>query len=236
MQISLSAKVPIHPDELSGFDVLSALDRSSEQQARERACRVRLRRGESLFGQGDPARRIWLCRSGQLKLFRVSPTGQEKIMALINPGRSFAEATLFLPEPRYPVHCSALIASEVIGLDADHLVAVLENDTAACFRLLATLSRRMQQKINQIDSLSLQNAQLRIAAYLLDQYRAHGQASSFNLGAGKRHIAGFLAVQPETFSRALAQLQDQGVITCRARQVSVLDPERLESMVRSGMT
>ena len=230
----MNAANHIEPGELAGFAILDALDRSGTSKAARLACLTRVRRGESLFQQGDPARRIWLCRKGQLKLFRLSPTGQEKIMALITPGRSFAEATMFMSEPRYPVHCSALVSSEVIGLETELLIEYLRGDTAACFRLMATLSRRMQEKINQIDALSLQNAHLRISAYLLDEYHRRDRPATFSLVAGKKHIAGLLAVQPETLSRSLGQLQKDGIVECQARRITVLQPGRLESMVRNG--
>ena len=43
-----------------------------------------------LFQHGDPAERFFLVVSGQIKLFRTTPDGQEKVMELMGPGRSFA--------------------------------------------------------------------------------------------------------------------------------------------------
>jgi CRP-like cAMP-binding protein len=195
---------------------------------------VSLDRGEPLFHHGDPARRIWLCRSGQLKLFRLSDAGHEKIIAIINPGRSFAEATLFMPRRVYPVHCSALRPSELVGFDADDLVECLQDDPQACFRLLGTLSRRMHEKINQIESLALQNAHLRVAHYLLEEYRRRGEPKTFRLEASKKHIAGLLAVQPETLSRSLSTLQREGALEMDARYISIKDADRLGEVARGG--
>ncbi len=175
-----------------------------------------------------------MCRKGQLKLFRLSHSGQEKIIALINPGRSFAEATLFMPQRRYPVHCAALASSELVGFDADDLVETLRTDTDACFRLLGTMSRRMHEKIGQIDALALQNAHLRVAGYLLDEFRRHDRADAFKLCASKKNIAGLLAIQPETLSRSLAQLQKEGILEVQARSIMVTRPERLERIVLGG--
>ncbi len=219
-------------EELRQFPLLSDLDEQEAQRVVSRARVVTIGRGEQLFQQGDPARRIWLCRSGQLKLSRLSDAGQEKIIALINPGRSFAEATLFMPHRVYPVHCAALKPSELVGFDADHLVETLQHDPAACFRLLGTLSRRMHDKINQIESLALQNAHLRVAHYLLDQYRRQNQPKSFRLEASKKHIAGLLAVQPETLSRSLTALQREGALEMDARFISIRDPEKLERIAQ----
>lgn len=223
-------------DELQHFPLLSGLDESAARRILARARVVRVGRGEHLFHHGDPARRIWLCRNGQLKLFRLSDRGQEMIITIINPGRSFAEATLFMPQRVYPVHCAALKPSELVGFDADDLVDTLRNDPEACFRLLGTLSRRMHEKINQIDSLSLQNALLRVAHYLLQEYRRLDEPKSFRLEASKKHIAGLLAVQPETLSRSLTALKREGALDMDARHITIHDPEKLESIARGSLS
>ncbi|WP_181918688.1 Crp/Fnr family transcriptional regulator [Wenzhouxiangella sediminis] len=222
-------------EELRRFPLLSGLDEPGAARALAKARAVSVERGETLFRQGDPARRIWLCRTGQLKLYRLSDAGQEKIIAIINPGRSFAEATLFMPRRVYPVHCAALKPSELVGFDADDLVESLRDDPAACFRLLGTLSMRMHEKIDQIESLALQNAHLRVAHYLLDEYRKQGEPETFRLEASKKHIAGLLAVQPETFSRSLTALQRAGALDVDARVITVTDAHRLERAARGAL-
>lgn len=218
------------PEELRQFPILAGLDAAYTEEVLARARCVSVERGQYLFHQGDPARRIWLCRTGQLKLFRLSDSGQEKIIAIIQPGRSFAEATMFMPNRSYPVHCAALQASELIGFDADHLVKTLRGDPAMCFRLMGTLSQRLHEKINQIDSLALQNAHLRVAQYLLEQYRRQDGPGPFQLEASKKNIAGLLAIQPETLSRSLAILHKDGVIGMDARRITITAPEKLQQI------
>ncbi|HLR87552.1 MAG TPA: Crp/Fnr family transcriptional regulator [Wenzhouxiangella sp.] len=227
---------PTPPDtrELRQFPLLSGLGHSQAERVISLARVVRIGRGEQLFQQGDPARRIWMCRSGQLKLFRLSRAGQQKIIAIVNPGRSFAEATLFMPKRVYPVHCAALKPSELVGYDADDLVKTLHSDPAACFGLLGTLSRRIHDKVNQIESLALHNAQLRIAHYLLDQHQRQGAPASFRLEASKKHIADLLGIQPETLSRCLTALQQHGVVKMDARHVSLVDSDRLLNIARGA--
>ncbi len=49
------------------------------------AVRIRLKDGESLFEQGDPAERFYLVTGGQIKLFRLSPAGKEKVIEVVMP-------------------------------------------------------------------------------------------------------------------------------------------------------
>lgn len=219
------AEADLHP-------VLSQLPPEFKQRAAERARVVKLKRAEPLFHQGDPARWIYLCRSGQVKLFRLSDAGDEKIVNLIGPGRSFAEATMFMPKRCYPVHCSSLKVSELIAFDADDLVQMFRTSPELCFNMLGMLSRRLHQQIGQIEALSLQNAEMRIANYLLSESRKPGCSHEFELPIGKKYVANFLSVKAETFSRALASLEQAGILSTRARKFSLIDVPALERIAR----
>lgn len=221
------AEVDRHP-------VLADLPPELKRRSADRARVVTLARAEPLFQRGDPARWIYYCRCGQLKLFRLSDDGDEKIVNLIYPGRSFAEATMFMPARCYPVHCSALKTSELIAYDADDLARIFRTSPDLCFNMLGMLSRRLHDKIGQIEALSLHNAQMRIASYLLAECQRAGDGNRFELSAGKKYVANFLSVKPETFSRAIASFENAGLVETSARKFIITDPDGLESVARGA--
>lgn len=52
-----------------------------------------------LFDQGAVPTDIYLLISGSIKLQRLAPNGDEKVIEIIRPGQTFAEAILFLVHP-----------------------------------------------------------------------------------------------------------------------------------------
>ena len=68
-------------------------------QVASRAVLVQLGEHDQLFGQQDPARRFYLLLSGQMKLFRLALEGNEKVIEIVSPGSTFAEALMFLENP-----------------------------------------------------------------------------------------------------------------------------------------
>ena len=98
---------------------------SDVQRHRVERNAVSMQRSESemLFEQGDVANRFFLLLSGQVKLFRLSPEGNEKIIELVSPGETFAEPLMFLDHPRYPVCASALTEAQLISIDSNDLPA-----------------------------------------------------------------------------------------------------------------
>ena len=90
-------------DALRNTPLLSRLGEQQLQRVSTRAVHRTLDEGQWLFRQGDPARRFYLVVEGQLRLFRLSPEGTEKVIEIVSPGQTFAEALMFLNAPRYPV-------------------------------------------------------------------------------------------------------------------------------------
>ncbi|MEA3274358.1 MAG: Crp/Fnr family transcriptional regulator [Pseudomonadota bacterium] len=196
-----------------------------------RAVRLRLGDAESLFVQGEPAKRFYLVLKGQIKLYRLSPEGNEKVIEIVTPGSTFAEALMFLKRPHYPVGATAIGAVEVISMDAEDFVAMLHESVETCFVLLGDMSRRLRGLIGEIDNLSLHSATCRVAGYL--HHRAEVDGDVFDLGVPKQVVASRLTVKPETFSRIIKVLSDRGVVRVQARHIEILDRIALARLAES---
>lgn len=194
--------------------------------------RIPMQHGDALFHHGQPANRFFFVRSGQVKLFRVSPDGHEKIIEIIRPGQTFAEAVMFIgTEGRYPVSAESISDGEVIAFEQKTFLQVLRDSHEIGFGMLAAMSRRLHMLVNQIESLTLQNATYRLVMYLLDESPRDGKTIDVELTTPKSAIASRLAIQPETFSRILGKLRDQGLIEVDGSHIKLLNLKGLRDLV-----
>lgn len=193
---------------------------------------VELGKGEHLFAQGDPARRFFLVRDGLIKLYRLSPEGQEKVIELVGPGQSFAEALMFMAANGYPVHAEAVEPTRLFSFDSAAYKALLRDSVEACFRLMAGMSMRLHNQINEIDRLTLHSATYRLVAFLLQELPGDVAVSpDVQLVASKGIIASRLSVQPETFSRILARLSRQGLVAVDGNRIVLRDVPALRRLI-----
>ena len=131
---------------------------------------IHLNAGDTLFRHSQPAERFFFLRDGMVKLFSLSPEGDEKIIEIVQPGQTFAEAVMFMgTHGRYPVSAEAVSESRLYAIEQKVFLNLLRESHEASFGLLASLSRRLHMLVNQIESLTLQNATYRLVAYLLEQ-------------------------------------------------------------------
>ena len=218
-------------DEMRGLEPFAALDPRQLRLIVGSSRVVRLDTGERLFDHGQPARQFFHLRSGQLKLFRNSPSGGEKIIEIIQPGETFAQAVMFMgPGDGYPVSAEAIDPSVLFGFDNEVMRAVLYESVDTCFRMLASLSHRLRQQVDEIEKLTLHSAVSRLAGYLVEQLpRGVHVSSGVHLSAPKNIIASRLGIQPETFSRTAARLMKDGLIRVQGQDVVLLDVEGLRA-------
>jgi len=214
-------------DELKRGMLFARLSDEQLRRVESRARRLRLAEGQSLFEQGDQADRFYLLLAGQIKLYRLSPAGNEKVIEIVLPGNTFAEALMFLDRPYYPVGAMALQPAELISLDARDFVDMLAGSVQTCFLLMGDMSQRLRGLVQEIDELSLHSATCRVAGYLLTQGTSTGE---FELQVPKQILASRLSVKPETFSRIIKQLSNRGVLKVKGSRVQIRDRSALKEI------
>ncbi len=186
-------------------------------------------KGEPLFRQGEPAHSFYFVISGAVKIYRLTPDGQEKVFEVIGNRQTFAEAMMLMDTPNYVASAEAVCPTQVYRLSNNTYMRLLESNSRLPFALLGKLCVRLHQRVNEIETLSLKNATHRVVRYLLTQL-AHlpDGGTSFELPMAKQLVAGHLSIQPETFSRIIRRLIDEEIISQDGRQIAVLDRQRLE--------
>lgn len=224
------------PMQKSDFEALrraylfSGLQDAEYLEAISHASTVQLAPNQLLFNQGDPANAIYWVAEGIIKLFRASPQGDEKVIELVGSNRLFAEAVLFMGG-QFPVNAAAQTPTRLIAIHGREFKAWLGQDVTRCFRLMSGMSARMHKLINEIDRLTLMKGADRLLQYLLDHSDPDDSGrQKVELEAPKQIIASRIGVKPETLSRLLHKLSDQGYIEICGSTLYMSDPEELRGI------
>ena len=188
-----------------------------------------LAEGEFLFQQGQRLEQIFICTEGFIKLFRLTPNGDEKILEIISAGNSFAEAVLFLGGQQYPVHAVALKPAQVVGIHAEQYQQILRASVDVCFHLMGLMSKRMHWLLTEVDRLTLHNATFRLLTWLLEAPTY--STNTVLLDVPKHVLASRLSIKPETLSRILKRLSEQQLIRVEEQMIELLDRVELQKLV-----
>lgn len=191
--------------------LLRGLDGGALVRLLEPAALVVAPKGATLFTQDTPADRFHVLLSGWVKLYRVSPEGEEAVVGVVAPGESFAEAAMF-SSGRYPVGAEAVDRSRLLAFARSDLMRIMEEDSSVALAMLASLSVRLRGLVGMIEQLQARSAPKRAGAFFLRLAPDGAEgAVTVALPFDKGLIAKRLGMRAETFSRALRRLREIGV-------------------------
>lgn len=209
--------------------LFSGLDEEQFAKILANSSQLTLKEGEVLFQQQQPASYFYFLKEGDIKLFRLSPHGGEKVIELIRAGQTFAEAVMFMHGNFYPVSAQALVDCTVIKVDMDTFRVLLENSAESSLKILGHMSRKLHGLVQEIDQLTLQNATMRVIQFLLKELPADATSPcKVQWNTAKTVLASRQSVRPETFSRILKQLAQEGLIKVDGKNIEVFDIDGLK--------
>lgn len=187
----------------------------------------RVQRNEALFQKGDKPEGLHIVIMGQIKLSIPSAHGNEKVVHMSGPGHTFGEAVVFLDKP-YPVNAVATQDSIILLIRKRALEAALDGSPTLSRKMLASLSLRLHELIDDMETCTLRTSMQRVVCYLSQQVPPdQGEGYTIQLGSSKQTIASQLNLAPETFSRLLGQLTEAGLIKVHGREITVPSREKL---------
>jgi CRP-like cAMP-binding protein len=189
----------------------------------------RLSRGEVIFRVGEPCEEFHVTVTGQIKLFAISPAGQEKVIELVGPGNSFGEALMFTGQP-YIINGQSLTDTLLLTVKKHAVVGEIERDPRFAMRMLAGISRRLHGLVRDVEAYALHSGVQRVIGYLLRDIEGGSSGNepiTVSLEVSKATVASRLSLTPEYFSRVLHELEDAGLVRIDKRDVQILDVQRL---------
>ncbi|XOB66060.1 Crp/Fnr family transcriptional regulator [Deferribacteres bacterium DY0037] len=186
----------------------------------ENVCRYRrVDKKQILFMENEEGSTVFFLVQGSIKLYRTNDEGREAVVHFVRSGEIFAEILLQLGL-KYPVTSMTLEECDLVEIDAKKLEEIIAGDPMVSMRLIAALSRRIKYFVNLIESLTINDVRARLVNWLVTQKKKESKV--IKLPVPKGELALLLGTTPETFSRVLKKLAEEGFIEVQGREIKVL--------------
>ena len=194
--------------------------------------RVRIKRGEALYKEGDAFKAIYTVRSGFIKTSVASAGGREQVT-----GFQMAGETLGLDgivTEHHHGNAVALEDTEVCAIHFAKLEALTSEIPAVQHHMHKAMSREIVREHGMMLLLGSMRAEERLAAFLLNLVkRLHARGFSgteLMLRMTREEIGSYLGLKLETVSRLLSKLALDGIIEVRHKHVRIADIARLRAI------
>ncbi len=188
-----------------------------------------IKRNQPIFSEGEQATGLYIVVSGSVKIYKISFDGKEQILHILGAGEPFAEVAVFAGTT-YPANAITMEKSRLFFIPRQAFLELIASYPSLSMSMLATLSLRLRQFANMIESLSLKEVPGRLATHLLllsDQNRG---VAKIELAIAKTQLAAYLGTIPETLSRILAKLTKAGYIESEGAVITIVDRDGLQEL------
>lgn len=190
-------------------------------------------RDEMIFNEGDPAKGFYIVETGKVKIFKLSLDGKEQILHIYGPGKPFGEVPVF-EGTQFPASALAMTKSSIIFIPRDRFIKLISDTPALAMNMLGMLSMRLREFTIQIENLSLKEVPARLASYFLTLSDEQQHQDTVVLPISKAQLANLIGTTPETVSRMLKKMADNGLILVDGRLIHIRDGEGLTDLAESG--
>ena len=210
--------------------LFSGLDSSAADALRTSMNLVKLRKGQSLFKEGDDGDHLYVVSSGKVKLGTKSVDGRENLLMILGPGDMFGELSLFDSGPRTAT-ATAVTDSKLLALGQDKVIPWVREHPEVSLQLLARLASRLRRTNEVVGDLVFSDVPGRVAKALIDLGVKFGDKRTEGLFVNhdltQEELAQLVGASRETVNKALADFAQRGWLRLEARSVMILDYERL---------
>lgn len=184
---------------------------------------VSYKKGEIIYRAGDNSDSLYLVSHGKIRIYRLSESGKEQLVRILNPGDFTGELALFR-EAVHESYAEAMADTDVCMITRSNLQEFLIKYPTISLKILSEFSRRLETSEKQTARFATETVEKRIALFLAECVENENQSMEFTLPMSKKDLASYLGTSPETISRKLAELEDEGYIRqLPHRGIKILD-------------
>ena len=191
--------------------------------------------GQHLFRPGDKSHALFAVRSGALKTYCITEDGEEQVLGFTLPGELVGMDGL--SGGAYSSASVVLETSSICELPYNKLEGLCHELPGLQKQMFSLIGREITADQHMLMLLGKRTAEERLASFLLSLSTRYSQrglsATEFNLPMSRQDIGNYLGLAIETVSRLFAQMQERKVLKVNRRQITILEPGNLKSMVEA---
>jgi CRP-like cAMP-binding protein len=184
--------------------------------------------GSLIAQSGEQVNSLMIVIKGAVKGEMVDYAGRMiKIEDIPAPG-ALAPAFLFGNKNRYPVNIMVVSDAELLVIGKSEFLKLLMRSDRILANFLDMISNRSQFLSEKIKFLSFKTIKGKLAQFILQ--RAGKDKSDIVLEMTQNELADFFGVARPSVARALGDMEDEGLIEARGKNIKILDKASLAKL------
>lgn len=212
-------------DALKSVPLFAGLTNPELEELAASVRRVRFPRKNIVFQEGDPGDFLLILQKGRVKVTLLGESGQETILAMLEPPAFLGEISLLDDAPRSAT-VVAMEPTEFLRLARAPFIALVKEHPQMAFTIMARVARSLRYATEQVRTLSMYDVHGRVLRALLVLAQRQGATvpTSRILVKPKptlKDVALMIGCSREAVSRAMKVLQESHFVTATASELAI---------------
>ena len=230
----MPATLPTPSRRVSTFDGLAE---DVVRYCLEHAALATARRGELLIQQGEPAKLVYVIRSGYAKFVSTSPDGHEVLVGIAGPFDVFGQAAATQHLRAYLVTATALTPMELVIWSRAKALELAARFPEIHSRLDAQMIANLDLVLGRLHTVSEGHVPQRLTRALLELSERHGQKQARGIAIlpplTRQDMAALTGTTLYTVSRLLADWEHRGLVVTSRGHVQLLNIQALKDIAET---
>lgn len=181
--------------------------------------------GENIIFEGNPCRAAYFVAEGQVRVYRLSPSGREQVLVRLGPGQAFNTVPPFKPHGVNHATAEALTPATLYAITCEDFHRLVMECPELALAILQDFAGRLDHLTNLVEDLSLRTVRGRLARFLLEQ----AETGTVTQRRTQEEIAAHLGTVRDMVGRTLRAFADAGLVRMERQRIMLLDREGLEA-------
>jgi len=218
-------------EQVKGIPYFQDLEPRTLERIRTAMFEVQAGKGQLLFSEGESAEAMYGVRSGQVKIFKLSPDGREQVLRIAGPGECFNEVPIFDGGPNQ-ANAQALEPTRLWGIRRTDMQRVLQEHPAVAFGFLKAFAGKLRDFTRKVEDLSFRSVTSRVAKLLLEMAE-DDDSGGLRLPPRftQQEMANVVGTAREMIGRAFKVLEKEGAIKMDRHRVVIVSRAALARLL-----
>lgn len=213
------------------FSSLKALNK--EELVRIANCKTSytIKKGETLFEEGDVTNGIYCIKDGVCKLSKLSANGKEQIVKLVKSGELLGQRSTISEEPAN-LSAVALEDMEVCFIPKNEIIQFFNQNNQFSMNVMKTICGDLKEADTQMVSMAQKSVKERLAETLIHLEDSFGknEDGTLHIQLSREELAGMIGTATESCIRLLSEMNKNGLISLVGKKIAILDKNKLRRL------
>lgn len=213
------------------FSSLKALTKDELIQMSKCKTSYTIKKGDSIFEEGDVTNGIYCIKDGVCKLSKLSPNGKDQIIKFMRPGELLGQRSMISEEPTN-LSAIALEDMEVCFVPKQEILNFFTQNNKFSLNVMKTLSNDLKDADDLTVAMAQKTVKERLAAALLylEEIFDVNMDDTLKVQLSREELAGMIGTATESCIRLLSEFNKLGLIELIGKKIALKDRKGLEKL------